>query len=77
MTAVGAARCAGRSVRRVEDARLLTGAGTFTVDVIRPGMLHACFVRAALAGNLGRCTGYQGILAAVRAAASTINQETR
>jgi carbon-monoxide dehydrogenase small subunit len=34
-------------------------------------------IRDALSGNLCRCTGYQGILAAVRAAASTINQETR
>jgi len=35
-------------------------------------------IRAALSGNLCRCTGYQGILAAVRAAAdTTINQEAR
>ena len=40
-------------------------------------------IREALSGNLCRCTGYQGILAAVRAAAgstntgTTINQETR
>ena len=34
-------------------------------------------IRDALSGNLCRCTGYQGILAAVRAAADTINQETR
>lgn len=41
-----AARYAGTRVRRVEDDRLLTGAGTFTDDVTRPGMLHACFVRS-------------------------------
>jgi aerobic carbon-monoxide dehydrogenase large subunit len=46
MTSVGAARYAGRSVQRVEDSRLLTGTGTFTDDVTRPGMLHACFVRS-------------------------------
>ena len=46
MTAVGAARYAGSRVQRVEDARLLTGAGTFVDDVTRPGMLHACFVRS-------------------------------
>jgi carbon-monoxide dehydrogenase small subunit len=33
-------------------------------------------IRVALSGNLCRCTGYQGILKAVRAAADT-NQETR
>src|SRR5579862_3287918 len=48
MTGVGAgaARYAGTRVQRVEDARLLTGAGTFVDDVTRPGMLHACFVRS-------------------------------
>jgi len=30
-------------------------------------------IREALSGNLCRCTGYQGILAAVRAAAGSIN----
>jgi len=37
-------------------------------------------IRAALSGNLCRCTGYQGILAAVRAAADSIStaaQETK
>ena len=34
-------------------------------------------IREALSGNLCRCTGYQGILAAVRAAADAIKQETR
>lgn len=33
-------------MHRVEDARLLTGQGTFVDDVMRPGMLHACFVRS-------------------------------
>jgi aerobic carbon-monoxide dehydrogenase large subunit len=45
-TAVGAARYAGSRVRRVEDARLLTGAGTFVDDITRPGLPHACFVRS-------------------------------
>ena len=44
--AVGASRYAGSRVRRVEDARLLTGRGTFVDDIQRPGMLHACFVRS-------------------------------
>src|SRR5690606_2022080 len=47
--AVGATRYAGSRVHRVEDARLLTGRGTFVDDVTRPGMLHACFVRSPFA----------------------------
>jgi carbon-monoxide dehydrogenase large subunit len=43
------ARYAGTRVRRVEDARLLTGHGTFVDDIVRPGMLHAGFVRSPLA----------------------------
>ena len=39
-------RYAGSRVHRVEDARLLTGHGTYVDDVTRPGMLHACFVRS-------------------------------
>jgi aerobic carbon-monoxide dehydrogenase large subunit len=41
-----AGRYAGSRVHRVEDARLLTGAGTFVDDIVRPGLLHACFVRS-------------------------------
>lgn len=44
-----ATRYAGTRVARVEDNRLLTGHGTFVDDVIRPGMLHACFVRSPFA----------------------------
>ncbi len=40
---------AGTRVARVEDTRLLTGHGTFVDDIIRPGMLHACFVRSPFA----------------------------
>ena len=46
MTDIAAARYAGTRVQRVEDARLLTGSGTFVDDISRPGMLHACFVRS-------------------------------
>ncbi|MEX2293849.1 MAG: xanthine dehydrogenase family protein molybdopterin-binding subunit [Acidimicrobiales bacterium] len=42
----GAARYAGTRINRVEDARLLTGQGTFVDDIALPGMLHACFVRS-------------------------------
>ena len=45
----GSARYAGARVPRVEDARLLTGHGTYVDDVQRPGMLHACFVRSPFA----------------------------
>ena len=48
-TATVAARYAGTRVHRVEDARLVTGAGTFVDDITRPGMLHACFVRSPFA----------------------------
>ncbi|MFC5744439.1 xanthine dehydrogenase family protein molybdopterin-binding subunit, partial [Actinomadura rugatobispora] len=44
-----AARYVGTRVPRVEDPRLLTGHGTYVDDVVRPGMLHACFVRSPLA----------------------------
>src|SRR4051812_33960582 len=40
---------AGSRVPRVEDARLLSGQGTFVDDVVRPGMLHCCFVRSPYA----------------------------
>lgn len=49
MTDVIAHRYAGRRVPRVEDSRLLTGRGTFVDDIVRPGMLHACFVRSPFA----------------------------
>lgn len=40
---------AGTRVNRVEDARLLTGRGTYVDDISLPGMLHACFVRSPFA----------------------------
>lgn len=45
----GTTRYAGSRIHRVEDARLLTGRGTFVDDVTRPGMLHAHFVRSPFA----------------------------
>ncbi|MFN8034826.1 MAG: xanthine dehydrogenase family protein molybdopterin-binding subunit [Acidimicrobiia bacterium] len=45
-TTAGAARHVGARVHRVEDARLLTGGGTYVDDIALPGMLHACFVRS-------------------------------
>jgi aerobic carbon-monoxide dehydrogenase large subunit len=49
LVAPGATRYAGARVHRVEDARLLTGRGTYVDDVSLPGMLHACFVRSPFA----------------------------
>jgi carbon-monoxide dehydrogenase large subunit len=43
------ARYAGRRIPRIEDARLVSGRGTFVDDVSLPGMLHACFVRSPYA----------------------------
>jgi aerobic carbon-monoxide dehydrogenase large subunit len=45
----GAARYSGMRVARVEDARLLTGHGTYVDDVRIPGLLHASFVRSTFA----------------------------
>jgi carbon-monoxide dehydrogenase large subunit len=39
-------RWIGKSVPRLEDAKLLTGRALFTDDVDLPGMLHAAFLRA-------------------------------
>jgi carbon-monoxide dehydrogenase large subunit len=44
-----ATRYAGARINRVEDARLLTGRGTYVDDISLPGMLHACFVRSPFA----------------------------
>jgi carbon-monoxide dehydrogenase large subunit len=46
----GAARFVGQRVERREDARLLTGHGTYVDDVVLPGTLHA----AVLRGNAAR-----------------------
>jgi aerobic carbon-monoxide dehydrogenase large subunit len=46
---VGATRYAGARIPRVEDARLLTGSGTYVDDIHLPGLLHAFFVRSPFA----------------------------
>jgi len=48
-TTAGSARYVGARVNRIEDARLLTGLGTYVDDVSLPGMLHAYFVRSPFA----------------------------
>jgi carbon-monoxide dehydrogenase large subunit len=44
-----AQRYVGSSVKRSEDARILTGRGHYIDDVQLPGMLHATFVRSTIA----------------------------
>ncbi|MGV9408536.1 xanthine dehydrogenase family protein molybdopterin-binding subunit [Nocardia sp. NPDC003693] len=45
-TSTATAGAVGARIPRLEDLRLLTGAGTFVDDITRPGMRHACFVRS-------------------------------
>ena len=47
--AAGFTRYTGRRVHRVEDSRLLRGRGTYVDDIVRPGMVHASFVRSTIA----------------------------
>ena len=69
--------------KRVEDIRFTQGKGNYVDDVKLPGMLTRCYrllkenpnpteqeIRYGIAGNLCRCTGYQNIVKAVRAAAA-------
>jgi aerobic carbon-monoxide dehydrogenase large subunit len=62
--AAGATRYAGARVHRVEDARLLTGRGTYVDDISLPGMLHACFVRSPFARAAIRSIDTSAALAA-------------
>jgi len=53
----------GQAIRRVEDARFVTGTGRYTDDFAPPGMIHAVMVRSPHANAMLRV----GDLAAVRA----------
>ncbi|MBO0727986.1 MAG: xanthine dehydrogenase family protein [Acidimicrobiaceae bacterium] len=44
-----AERYTGSSVKRVEDARILTGRGTYVDDIKLPNMVYAAFLRSPLA----------------------------
>jgi aerobic carbon-monoxide dehydrogenase large subunit len=76
MSAIDAAasRYVGTRVQRVEDERLLTGHGTFVDDVVRPGMLHACFVQSPFARarigsvDISRALALSGVRAVFTAA---------
>jgi hypothetical protein len=48
---VAQARLVGQGIDRVEDARLLRGAGAFADDLHLPGMLHAVVLRSADASS--------------------------
>ena len=64
----------GARVVRVEDARLLTGRGLYVADVVRPGMVHAAFIRsdrahARLVGlETARAAAMPGVVAVLTAA---------
>jgi carbon-monoxide dehydrogenase large subunit len=47
-------RIVGTRAKRIEDPRLLRGAGRFAADIALPGMLHAAFVRSPHAHALIR-----------------------
>src|SRR5437762_12475995 len=64
----------GRSLRRREDRRLLTGQGQFVADLVLPRMLHAVLVRSPLAHariravDLSRAAAAPGVMAALNGA---------
>src|ERR1051325_4276831 len=64
----------GRSLRRREDRRLLTGRGQFIADLVLPRMLHAVLVRSPLgharirAVNLSRARAAPGVVMALNGA---------
>jgi carbon-monoxide dehydrogenase large subunit len=61
----------GRSLKRREDRRLLTGQGQFVADLVLPGMLHAVLVRSPVAHarirsvDLSRTTVAPGVVCAM------------
>jgi aerobic carbon-monoxide dehydrogenase large subunit len=64
----------GRSLRRREDRRLLTGQGQFVADIVLPRMAHAVLVRSPLAHarirsvDLSRARAAAGVLAVLNGA---------
>ncbi|MBV8805666.1 MAG: xanthine dehydrogenase family protein [Sinobacteraceae bacterium] len=63
----------GKRMPRKEDARLLTGRGTFVDDVVLPGMLHVAFVRSPVARgrirsiDISNASDLPGVLAVLTA----------
>jgi carbon-monoxide dehydrogenase large subunit len=75
MTDLAAAgRYLGARVPRVEDARLLTGHGTYVDDIGLPGMLHGCFLRSQVpharivSVDVGEAEALPGVVAVFTAA---------
>src|SRR6202165_2680163 len=72
----------GGRVKRREDRRLITGAGTFTDDVAPPRCLHAVFVRsphahARIAGvDVSAAQQIPGVLGVFQAADLAFESET-
>jgi carbon-monoxide dehydrogenase large subunit len=64
----------GRRLRRKEDRRLLTGAGTYVADLRLPGMLHAAVLRSVVAHgvvthlDVAPALGADGVVAALTGA---------
>jgi carbon-monoxide dehydrogenase large subunit len=64
----------GRSLKRREDRRLLTGQGQFVADLVLPRMLHAVLVRSPLAHacirsvDLSRARAARGVVEALNGA---------
>ncbi|MGH2991575.1 MAG: hypothetical protein ACRDMA_17290, partial [Solirubrobacterales bacterium] len=60
-------RWVGKRVARREDPELLRGSGRYIGDIVRPGMLHAAFVRSPLAHarigaiDVGSATATRGV----------------
>ena len=69
-----AAPAIGRSVERVEDGRLVQGAGTYLPDMTRAGMLSAAILRSPVAHGRIRaidtaaCMAMPGVVAVISAA---------
>ncbi len=59
----------GKSVKRVEDKRFITGKGNYTDDIVLPGMLHAYIIRSPYAHanilsiDTSEATSMEGVVA--------------
>lgn len=64
----------GKSVKRVEDKRFITGKGKYTDDIVLPGMLYGAFVRSPYAHarikkvDITNAQAMEGVVAVFRGA---------